>query len=612
MGLRTYCYIVIVRTLSYSIQYTFMRPFAFNMELSPLTRQLLPLFAPFQSYITLAAELIEEYLILLLESPALRSLPLGDFYTMADELVDHGWWSKPHWDWEIFAIHPLLEMNANRLFASIPIEQQEAVYLSFIRYYEQVLAPKAIRPYVTAPNASGLSLGVFVARYEAANLEAAVLAAAAHNQLTDALYTSLDSYYLAANQHEERIRTSSRLLEQFSEAIRQSGLLPTMLFHRASALRQLGRYEKAKNAIEKALATVPATDNRRAVLLQRLGNVLRDLGHYQEAVPHFEAALAVFEEVGDQQKIAEMYQNLGVISKEEKDYDTFLLFSEKALGMYEKQGREHFQAMAYQNLAAAWLEKGENEKALEVYQEALRIFEIYKDQTGKASVSRSMGVVYSGQGKLAEASEYFRRALETYLLIGTPDEKGLAWFDYGSTALKSGNTDEALEYYRQAWQTYNSPRGKGRALHMAAYIHSNYQKDPEASIGFYRSAIAEFEKIPRGSDWAEARYNLGNVLLELGRKKESIQCYEPAARWFEAEGLPVDKTAAYLYHNLTLACYQAGEMKKGEKYLQQAKALYEALGDEDSQVELLRDIEESNKTDTPKSEDICNTSHDLE
>lgn len=577
-----------------------MQPYVPNIALSDLTRQLLPLFAPFRSHITLAADLIEEYLMLLLDFPSLRARPLAEFYTMADELVDGGWWSKPNLEWEIFAIHPLLAALAHRLFACMTEEERESVHKCFIHYYGEVLAPKAIYPYVMALKASAQNIGVFVAQYEAGNLENAVVTAAARGRLTEVLYSSLDGYWRTSHQHQERVRLSGYLLEQFQESIAATDILPVILFHRAAAQKQLGRYVEAEQTIREALLVVPETDNRRAVLRQQLGNVLKDLGRHPEAAPHFEAALAVFREVGDEMKIAEMYQNLGVISSEEKDYDDALSLTEQALRLYEKQGRQYFQAMAHQNLAAAWLEKGEHDKALEVYEEALRIMETYDGQAGIASICRSIGVVYSEQGKLAEAGQWFRRALEIYLASGSPDERGLAWFDYGSTALKSGDLNEALEYYNQAEKAYQSPRGKGRVLHMTAYIYSNYRKDPLTSIPFYQAAITYFEEMPKGDDWVEARFNLGNVLLELSRKEESIQCYEPVARWFETEDRPADKAIAYLYHNLTLACYQAGEMKKGRRYLERAKALYETLGDEESRAELLEEIEAITKTDIPR------------
>ncbi|MEM9935128.1 MAG: tetratricopeptide repeat protein [Bacteroidota bacterium] len=560
--------------------------------LSDLSLQLLPLLAPFRSYITLAEELFNEYLTFLVDTTPFSSIPVTGFYTMIHELIEKGWLCQVLSNWEVYAIHPVLSVHAAKLSTQMQANEQLTLLDTFVRYYTDILVPNAIEPYILAPDIPAQNIGRFIMQFEAENVETVVSRAITQGKVGARVYTCLDNYWQAVNMDRDRLRLSESLLTQIKESKENVDVHLTILFLRSNALQSMGKYAEAEGTTKKALALLPQSDNRQAIILQQLGTILYALGKHGDILAYFEAALAIYQETEDEEKMAEIFQNIGLFSREVKDHDTFFSYTQLALNLYEKQKRSRFQAMAYRNLAVFWLEQTQYDQALGWYKKSLEIMESFGDQVGIATVYQDIGILHSKAGNLVEAKAHFQKAVEIFIGEGYPDQLGKIWFDYGSVALKLGELSEALTYYQKAVNVYDSPKGKGDALHMIAYVHSHYQKNPEASISIYQEAITAFELVEKGKNWMEARYNLGNAFLILGKFRDAIPCYEAVIFWVEAERKPVTTTTAYVVHNLTVACYKAGEYQKGKRYFKKAQKWYRELMDEVSFQELVKDVKE--------------------
>jgi len=157
-------------------------------SLSPPTQQLLPLFAYFHSAISIAEELIDEYLLLLWQSEKFPNYSFHLFFPMVEELQATGWWKRAQSGYAIIAMNPLLQYQIIQRFKFLPAIQQETIQDCFIEYYKKIIIPKSIRPYLSAPNVEARQLGVFVTQYEAENLERCILLASTKGVLNADLY----------------------------------------------------------------------------------------------------------------------------------------------------------------------------------------------------------------------------------------------------------------------------------------------------------------------------------------------------------------------------------------------------------------------------------------
>lgn len=559
------------------------------------TLQLLPLFAPFQPYFIPTAELIEEYLCFLLDHACLRARPLGTFYELLDELVAHGWWSKPYPNWEILLVHPQLSVLANRYFWALPPAERCAVQSCFVRYYHEIIVPKSLRPYWRSTNPTAHSMGRFVGQHEVENLRRAVEWSLQLENTEAFPFSALDDYWRLTQQTDNRLEFTAHLLRELSDSAPHQEWRSEVLFIRANALRTDAQLAAAQRTVIEGLQQLPAADPRRALFQQQLGNLLQDQGKSPTEVSnHYKKAMSVYESFGDESKLAEMYQNLATLSWQQRDFKAMISLTEQSLHLYEQQDRPYFQAMAHQNLAAAYLETGHPADALAAYETAETLLPVGYNHE-RATLARSMGVLYSQDGDFERAEACFHRALVFYLgssKKAPPDALGILWYDLGSLALRRGNTDEALDYYQRAVNTRTSALGRGRALHMLAFVHADYRKNCIAALPFYTAALRAFEEAPLDSEWCEACFNFGNALLELKRTDEARQHYETATRWFESTGQTPTLIIAHLYHNLTLSCCHNGDVTAVIKYLALTRNLYLALKSPDDYQQLLQEVRE--------------------
>jgi len=557
------------------------------MNITPQSQQLLPLFAYFSSTITVVEEFLDEYLLLVWQTDQFLDYPFHLCFPMMEEFIAKGWWKQAAPGFEIFFIHPLLAYRAKQGFKSLSASQQATIQDCFLKYYQTIIIPKSIKPYLSAPNLEAQQLGVQITQFEVENLESCISLATNKECLTADLFTMLHLYWNAIGQQEKSIRLMNSLLDHYFSAHPNSEVLPNLLFFHASNQQLLYQFEEALKTVNHALSIIPEKDNSKAIFFQQKGNLLKDLNRPQEAISFFKKAITIYEQVGDQEKMAEMYQNLGVFSRFEKDYTNFQSQTEKALAMYDQQNRQHAKGLAYQNLAAVWLNKGQQEKALELYQTALAIFKDYKDELNYANVCKNIGTVYLKNRNFNPAKIWLQKALEIYLVKGTKEEQALSWFNYGALALDQGNFPESLTYYKRALKAYTSPKNKGETHHLIAYIHHHYLQNPVAALADYQKAITHLQATTKDDEWFKLHLNYGNASFELKQYNKAIQHYKIAIGFIMAVQEITNREIAYLYHNATLAFYHNQQLEEGANCLQKTKMLYEEIGDKDSWIELL-------------------------
>jgi tetratricopeptide (TPR) repeat protein len=285
----------------------------------------------------------------------------------------------------------------------------------------------------------------------------------------------------------------------------------SILFQRASKLRDAGKYEEALPSIERSLEireSVLGPEHRDvAETLNGLGALHWRRGEYAKAEPLFERALAIRERaLGlEHPDVAQSLTNLATIYRHKGDYAKAEQFSQRALNIKEKAlGSEHLSvAISLNNLASIYYEEGHYAKAESLIQRALAIREKTLGPEHLLSVKSvyKLAILYAAKGDFgqaltvqARANSIGERNLAFNLGAGSERQK-LAYL-----ALLSKQTDFTLWLHGQALPRDPQAldlafttllRRKGRGLDVMAGAIANLRRHATPEVQALFDQLAE-------------------------------------------------------------------------------------------------------------------------
>ena len=192
------------------------------------------------------------------------------------------------------------------------------------------------------------------------------------------------------------------------------------------AYESLGQYDKAIDHHTRSLAIEEEIGNRQGVAnsLGSLGNAYHGLGQYDKAIDHHTRSLAIAEEIGDRQGVASSLGNLGSTYVSLGQYDKAIDHHTRSLAIKEEIGDRHGVASSLGNLGIAYDRLGQYDKAIDHYTRSLAIAEEIGDRQGVASSLGCLGSAHlEGLHDAPAALTLFERAAAAYDAI---------WDDLGS------------------------------------------------------------------------------------------------------------------------------------------------------------------------------------
>ena len=333
------------------------------------------------------------------------------------------------------------------------------------------------------------------------------------------------------------------------------------LMNKAYSLTELGRYEEAIHAYDRAIDLNPdvawgwARKGRTLRLLRRYSDAMQA---YQEALrldPNYAWALngmgIVLEQSGEIHAALAYYD----AAIQRKPSDVWYWYN-KASALIKTEQYELAMSLLEQALelaphhAPSWGKIGQIHRlqsrlkfAIEAYESALRCDGDY------AWAHNGLGLVLMEDGQAARAANHFRRATE--LQPYDVDH----WYNYTNSLLKLGDYKEALDVAQAAVEIApHQSLGWAKLGHVLRY---NQQ---------FRHALHAYNKaIELYPDFSWAWNGKGIALEQLGNFEEALQCYERVAEikaddiwhWYNranvlirlqryADALPLLQTATHI------------------------------------------------------------------
>ena len=250
-------------------------------------------------------------------------------------------------------------------------------------------------------------------------------------------------------------------------------------FDRGYALRELGRYEEAIAAYDKALKIKPdyhlAWDGR--------GVALNELGRYEEAIAAYDKALKI------KPDFHEAWNNRGVTLNKLGRYKEAIAAYDKAIEIKPDK------YLAWHGRGNILEKLGRYKEAIAAYDKALEIKPDYHNAR-------------NGRGNILEALGRYKEAIAAYnKAIEIKPDYHEAWNNRGIALRKLGRYEEALASYNKSIEIkpdyHEAWNNRGIALR---------------KLGRYEEALASYNKaIEIKPDYHDARNNRDIALRKSGR-----------------------------------------------------------------------------------------------
>lgn len=260
--------------------------------------------------------------------------------------------------------------------------------------------------------------------------------------------------------------TYSRLLENEHDNMRATlswsldGGDPGLGLRLAAALRWFwnarGHLNEGARQLEKALDKGGGAPAARAGAFYGWGHILRKQSDFARAEACFQEALALYEELGEEEHIADTLEALGMVAVDRGENARASSLFERGLAVARKSGNTAVVPSILTGLAIIEFEGNDFERARRLWSEALIFAREQGNMFGVASALMLLGSAELAWGDHKRATALLKEAMELYRKLGVKINVARCLRGLGVAATSEGNPrqaktllEESLEAFRE-------------------------------------------------------------------------------------------------------------------------------------------------------------------
>ena len=212
-----------------------------------------------------------------------------------------------------------------------------------------------------------------------------------------------------------------------------------------------GDYDKALKHYQKTLTIFETLNNKKGIATasKNIGVVYSHKGELEKALEHYKKHLTISEEIGDKREIGTASNNIGILYWNKGNLDIALRYYKKHLDIAEEIGDKRGIGAASNNIGLVYWNQGNLDAALKYYKRYLTISEEIGFKIGIGRASGNIGGVYHHKGALDTALKYYKRHLAISKKIGRKLEIGIASNNIGAVYRDKGKLKTSLSYYNR-------------------------------------------------------------------------------------------------------------------------------------------------------------------
>jgi predicted ATPase/class 3 adenylate cyclase/Tfp pilus assembly protein PilF len=317
------------------------------------------------------------------------------------------------------------------------------------------------------------------------------------------------------------------------------------------AYRQ-GDYVVARSLYEEGLAIWQDVGDKQGIAdsLNDLGNVANALGDYEAARARYEESIAAQRALDQKRGTAITLNNLGYLDYRHGHYETARALLEESLALFREIGAIRDSAFPLTGLGILALYQGENALARSLLQEGLTIRRELGDKRGIADSLNRMANVEHNLGNYAMARSDYEQGLKIFRELGDKQSIANSLNHLGSVSLSEGDyvsahslLAESLVIFQEVGGKRETARSLERFMNLAvAQGHAEWAARLLGAVEALRDTI---QSPPAPSERADYDRCVSMTHANLGEERFTTLCTEGRAMTLEeAVGYALEKDAS--------------------------------------------------------------------
>ena len=422
--------------------------------------------APFTSVLCLSV--MEQYIVLLKQQPALATLPVERLSQVIQEAKNWGLLKLDPDVPNFLHLQPTLPYFLRRRLGDAErVEVRSAVETAFRLLYEEV--GEALFDLLDSNDPQNRLMGQVLTQLEYENLMAALKQALQAKVSIRRPYMALMTYLEVTQDQRRGLQLGQTVLdylkgvpdEKLTDALGEdyAGVFDSI----AQRQVQLKQYAEAEASYQMALRLFSQLEhieehvrNRlKAGIYHNLGYIAREQRQWPKAENYYQQVLGIYRGLNDRHSQAAIYGELGTIAKEQRQWPLAKEYYQQALQIFIEFDDRNSLAPIYHNLGNIAEEHGQWDQAERYYQEALQIYSKYNDRTNQAKTYLHLGTTCQRQGKLDRAECYYQEALLISINVNDQHIQATLYSQLGFLAQEQNQFDQAEQYYEKGLRIYS-------------------------------------------------------------------------------------------------------------------------------------------------------------
>jgi CHAT domain-containing protein len=299
---------------------------------------------------------------------------------------------------------------------------------------------------------------------------------------------------------------------------------------------------------------------------------------FQEAIPYLQKASNIYQEIGDNLKLANSLNELGIAYFSRGQYKKAIEYHEQSLAISRDIKNRELEAKSLNGLGNAYSFLRQLQKAIEYHEQSLTIAREIKNRELEAKSFNGLGNAYLYLKQEQKAIELYQKTLALAKEIGDKQLEAKSLNNLGGAFNNLKQYQKAIEFFERSLaitREVKDRRIEAITLYNLGRIYDfvgGYQK----AIEMLKPALAIYREIGHREGEMECLIHLGVVYRHLEQYQKAIEFNQQSLAI--AGELGDRYTQAASFGNLGVSNFFLGEYQKAIEFHQQALAIYREIG----------------------------------
>lgn len=271
--------------------------------------------------------------------------------------------------------------------------------------------------------------------------------------------------------------------------------------------------------------------SQRANVLIHYGNAQWTLGERDTPIQYANEALAIYENLGDKQGIANALRAIGNFYKRKDYYSVALDYLLKSLKVVEELGDDSKLIRPYFQIAGLYGRMQDYSKAMDYSRRGLKLVKNAESPTAAIFIT-SIANVHLEKKQYPEALAQYRKALDIFNKAGNKEWISALLINMGKAHLELNHIDTALEVFSRGLAIKNeleSQYGVSTALYLIGDAYMKKKDYNRALSYFHRSAEIMLKMDDKGS-LRDLYKSYSDLYAAAGDHKTALEYYQKYAQ----------------------------------------------------------------------------------